>query len=159
MIHTPSNIKKIKTQIYFYITWVEIDRKCNKLTDSMHGILKRLAFESLYVLTNKHMSTPEETICHFPVARVAWAVCSAESHRNWQRRHESLLPPRHARDIRRQDHRKWSLIGHLKLTWRCVCIFFVFCRKNLLRTRNIVMLIMPQWFRCQGRMSAHTGVG
>ena len=34
----------------------------------MHGILKRLA--SLYVLTNKHMSTPEETICHFPVARV-----------------------------------------------------------------------------------------
>ena len=36
----------------------------------MHGILKRLAFESLYVLTNKHMSTPEETICHFPVARV-----------------------------------------------------------------------------------------
>ena len=115
----PLQHQKIKTQIYFYITWVEIDRKCNKLTDSMHGILKRLAFESLYVLTNKHMSTPEETICHFPVApisiavaRVAWAVCSAESHRNWQRRHESLLPPRHTRDIPRQDHRKWSLIGH-----------------------------------------------
>ena len=123
----------------------------------MHGILKRLA--SLYVLTNKHMSTPEKTICHFPVARVAWPVCSAESHRNWQRRHESLLPPWHTRDIRRQDHRKWSLIGHLELTWRCVCSFFVFCRKNLLRTRNIVMLIMPQWFRCQDRMSAHTGVG
>ena len=113
----------------------------------MHGILKRLA--SLYVLTNKHMSTPEETICHLPVARVAWPVCSAESHRNWQRRHESLLPPWHTRDIRRQDYRKWSLIGHLELTWRCVCSFFVFCRKNLLRTRNIVMLIMPQWFRCQ----------
>ena len=111
----------------------------------MHGILKRLA--SLYVLTNKHMSTPEETICHFLVARVAWPVCSAESHRNWQRRHESLLPPWHTRDIRRQDHRKWSMIGHLELTWRCVCSFFVFCRKNLLRTRNIVMLIMPQRFR------------
>ena len=37
-----------------------------------------------YGLTNKHTSTPEETICHFPVARVAWAVCSVESHRNWQ---------------------------------------------------------------------------
>ena len=72
MIHTPSNIKKIKTCIYYFITWVEIDRNCNKLTDSMHRFLKRLA--SLYVLTNKHMSTPEETICHFPVARVAFAL-------------------------------------------------------------------------------------
>ena len=107
----------------------------------MHRIIKRLA--SLHVLTNKYMSTPEETICHFSVARVAWAVCSAESHRNWQRRHESLLPPCHTRDIRRQDHQKWTLIGQLELTWRCVCSFVVFCRKNLLRTRNIVMLICP----------------
>ena len=78
-------------KIYYYITWVEIDRKCNKLTDSIPGYPKWLAY--LYVLTNKHTSTPEETICHFPVARVVWAVYSAESHRNWQRRHESLLPP------------------------------------------------------------------
>ena len=124
----PPTLKKIKTWIYHYITWVEIDHKCNKLTDSMHGYLKRLT--SLYVSTNKHMSTPDETICHFPVARVAWAVCSAESHRNWQRRHESLLPPYHTRYIPRQSHRKWTLIGHLEPTWRRAWSFVVFCRKN-----------------------------
>ena len=46
----------------YYIKWVEIDRKCNKLTDSMHGILKRLA--SLWVLTNKtclHQRKPSAT--------------------------------------------------------------------------------------------------
>ena len=57
----------------------------------MPGFPKWLA--SLYVLTNRHSSTPEETICHFPVAHVARAVCSAKSHRNWQRRYESLMPP------------------------------------------------------------------
>ena len=90
MIHIPSNIKLSQNMNLLYYTWVEIDRKCNKLTDSMPGFPKWLAFFMFY-LTN--MSTPQETIYHFPVARVAWAVCSAESHRNWQRRHESLLPP------------------------------------------------------------------
>ena len=89
MIHTPSNIKSRNIN-YYYITWVEIDRKCNKLTDSMSRFPKWLA--SLYVLTNKHTSTPEEIICQCPVARVACPVCSAESHRNWKKRHESLLP-------------------------------------------------------------------
>ena len=30
---------------------------------------------------------------------------------------------------------------------------------NLLRTRSIVTLILSRWFRCQSRMSTHTGVG
>ena len=38
-----------------------------------------------------------------------------------------------------------------------VCSLSIFF-KNLLRTRNIVMLILPRRLRCQGRMSAHTGV-
>ena len=64
-----------------------MDRKCHKLTYSMSGFPRWLAY--IYVLINKLMSTPEESICHFPDARVAWSVCSAESCRNW---HESLLP-------------------------------------------------------------------
>ena len=33
-------------------------------------------------------------------------VCSAESHRNWQRRHKSLLPPNLHKKSERQGHRK-----------------------------------------------------
>ena len=38
-------------------------------------------------------------------------------------------------------------------------ILLGFFWKNLLRTRNIAMLILPRRFRCQGRMSVHTGMG
>ena len=49
----------------------------------------------------------------------------------------------HTRDIRKQGHWKWTLIGQLASTWRCVCSFVDFCWKNLLCTGNIVMLILP----------------
>ena len=46
-------------------------------------------------------------------------------------------------------HRKWTLIGQLYVNMEVCLQFCYFCRKNLLRTRNIVMLILLQQFRCQ----------
>ena len=56
--------KKVET--YHYIKRVEIDRKCNKLTDSKALVPQIIPF--LFWWSNKHMCTLEETVCHCPVA-------------------------------------------------------------------------------------------
>ena len=87
------------------------------------------------------------------------AVCSSECQWDWPRRHESLstcTATCHIGQTARQGNRKWPPIG-IKMEDMLVALL-VF-QKNLLCTRNIVMLVLPWRFRCQGRMFAHAGVG
>ena len=85
-------------------------------------------------------------------------VCSAESHRNWQRRHKSLLPPIIHKKSERQGHQKWTPIGQLPSGWQSCLLFCQIFRKNLLPTRNIITLILSRWFLCQGQMSTQSGI-
>ena len=86
-------------------------------------------------------------------------VCYAESHRNWQKWHKSVLPPTIHKKSERQGHRKWTPIGQLPSRWTSCLLFCQIFRKNLLRTRNIVTLILSRRFLCQGQMSAQAAVG
>ena len=86
---------------------------------------------SLYVLTNKHTSTPEEIICQCPVARVACPVCSADSHRNWKKTAWITTATCQTREIWTQGHQKWTLIGQLASTWRCIYSFVDFFVKSI----------------------------
>ena len=64
-------------------------------------------------------------------------VCSAESHRNWQRRHKSLLPPNIHKKSERQGHRKWIPIGQFPSRWQFVCCFVkIFARICLALTTS-----------------------
>ena len=85
-------------------------------------------------------------------------VSSAESHRNWQIRHKSLLPPSIHKKSERQGHRKWTPIGQLPSRWKSCLLFCQIFRKNLLRTRNIVTLTLSRRLLCQGQMSTQPGV-
>ena len=53
---------KIDTYTYHYIKSVEIDRKCNTLTDSKAWVPQMIPF--LFWWTNKHRWTLEETVYH-----------------------------------------------------------------------------------------------
>ena len=144
--------------MYYFIKWVKIDRKCCKLTISKAWVPEMTLF--LFWWTKKHTCTPEEK--RLPLSGRMLrdsAVCSAESHRNWRRRHKSLLPPTIHKKSERQDRRKWTPIGQLASRWKSCLLFCQICRKNLLRTCNIVTLILSRRFPCQGQMSAQPAVG
>ena len=87
----------------------------------------------LFWWTNKHTCTPEEK--RLPLSGRMLrdsAVCSAESHRNWPRRHKSLVPPTIHKKSERQDRRKWTPIGRLASRRKSCLLFCQICRKNLL---------------------------
>ena len=137
--------------------WGEIDHKCNKLTNSNAWVPEMTLF--LFWWTNTHMYTRRN---HLPLSGRMLrdsAVYSVESHRTWQRRHKSLLPPTIHKKSERQGHRKWTPIGQLPSRLQWCLLFCQFLWKNLLRTRNIVTLILSRRFLCQGQMSAQPGVG
>ena len=52
--------------MYHFIRWDKIDHKCNTPTDSNAWFPQMTPF--LFWWTNKHTCTPEETVCHCPVA-------------------------------------------------------------------------------------------
>ena len=45
------------------------------------------------------------------------------------------------------------------VVWLWGCIFAVFFLTNLLHTRNIIIMTLPRWFRCQDLIFMHAGVG
>ena len=57
---------QVKTFVYYFIKWVEIDHKCSKPPNSNAWVPKMTLF--LFWWTNKHTCTPDETICHCLVA-------------------------------------------------------------------------------------------
>ena len=113
----------------------------------------------LFWWTNTHMYTRGNRLPLSGRMLRDSVVCSAESHRNWQRRHKSLLPRNIHKKSERQGHRKWIPIGHFPSRWQSFLLFCPNFRKNLLGTHNIVTLILSGRFLCQGQMSAQPGVG
>ena len=143
--------------MYYFIKWVEIDHKCNELTNSYAWVPEMTIF--LFWWTKTHMYTRGNRL---PLSRHMLrhsVVCSAESHRNWQRRHKSLLPPNIHKKSERQGHRKWIPIGQFPSRWQSYLLFSQNFRKNLLGTHNIVTLILSRRFLWQGQMSAQPGSG
>ena len=142
--------------MYYFIKWVEIDHKCNKLTNSNAWFPEMTLF--LFWWTNTHMYTRGNRLPLSGRMLRDSVVCSAESHRNWQRRHKSLLPPNIHKKSERQGHRKWTPIDQFPSRWKSCLLFCQIFRKNLLGTHNIVTLILSGRFLCQGQMSAQPGV-
>ena len=143
--------------MYYFIKWVEIDHKCNKLTNSNAWVPEMTLF--LFWWTNTYMYTRGNRLPLSGRMLRDSVVCSADSHRNWHRRHKSLLPPIIHKKSERQGHRKWTPIGQLPSRWKSCLLFCQIFRKNLLCTRNIDTLILFRRFLCQGQMSAQPGVG
>ena len=143
--------------MFYFIKWVEIDHKCNKLTNSNAWVPQITLF--LFWWTNTHMYTKGNRLPLSGRMLRDSVVCSAESHRNWQRRHKSLLPPNIHKKSERQGHRKWIPIGLFPSRWQSCLLFCQNFRKNLLGTHNIVTLILSRRFLCQGQMFAQPGVG
>ena len=143
--------------MYYFIKWVEIDHKCNKLTNSNAWVPEMTLF--LFWWTYTHMYTRGNRMPLSGRMLRDRVVCSAESHRNWQRRHKSLLPPTMHKKSEIQGRRKWTPIGQLPSRRKSCLLFCQIFRRNLLRTHNIVTLILSRRFLCQGQMSAQPCVG
>ena len=77
--------------MHHFVKWVEIDHKCNKMTNSIAWVPEMTLF--LFLWTRTHMYTRRNRLPLSGRMLRDSVVCSAESHRNWQIRHKSLLPP------------------------------------------------------------------
>ena len=77
----------------------------------------------LFWWTNTHMYTRGNRLPLSGRMLRDSVVCSAKSHRNWQRRHKSLLPPAIHKKSERQGHRKWTPIGQLPSRWKSCLLF------------------------------------
>ena len=98
----------------------------DELTDSTPRFPKCLVTRN--ALTNKHASTPEETIGHFPVAHIVrgqFALPNPVGTGKNGLKHYCHLSC-HTGEIQRQDHPKWTLIGQLASTWRWFVVLLIF---------------------------------
>ena len=79
----------------------------------------------MFSLANEHTCTPEENVCHPPVSCcVTGQVCVAESHRNWQRLYESLLPPTIHETGPPEMNSDWSAGIKMKVVFFLVLLIF-----------------------------------
>ena len=113
----------------------------------------------LFWWTNKHTCTPEETVCQYPVACCVTAQFALPNPTGTGKdgiNHYCPLPYTiNQRD--RATGNELRLVSDSR--WESCLLFCRILWRNLLRTHNIVTLILSWRFLCQGRMSAQPGMG